>query len=54
MQARESYQIVFSSNKSSFETSFNPKIVLNENREYEIAFVNLETYYSFPNVDTNN
>jgi hypothetical protein len=54
MQSRESYQIVFSSNKSTFETSFNPKIVLAENREYEVALVNLETYYSFPNVDTNN
>ena len=54
MQTRESYQVVFSSDKTSFETTFNPKIVLKENREYEIALVNLETYYSFPNIDTTN
>ena len=32
----------------------NPKIELDRNRVYEIALVNLETYYSFPNIDDTN
>jgi hypothetical protein len=54
MQSRDSYQIVLSSDKTSFETDFKPKIVFLENREYEMALVNLETYYSFPNIDSSN
>ena len=48
-----SASIVRCSNKSEFTTSFNPPIELQ--KEYELALVNLETYYSFPNVtDKNN
>ena len=44
-----------SDNKTKFTTRFNPHIQLKTDRNYEIALVNLETYYSFPNVyDTNN
>jgi len=45
---------VFSDNKTKFTTRFNPHIQLKTDRKYEIALVNLETYYSFPNVDDTN
>ena len=49
-----SFQIIVSANKSSFNTQFNPKIELHRNKVYEMALVNLETYYSFPNIDESN
>ena len=48
-EPKESFQIVVSDNKRKFTTRFNPHI-----QKYEIALVNLETYYSFPNVDDTN
>ena len=42
-----SFQVIVSGNKSSFNTLFNPKIELDREKVYEIALVNLETYYSF-------
>ena len=51
---KESYQIVVSSNQNDFDTLFNPNITLDRNKRYEIALVNLETYYSFPNIDSSN
>ena len=48
---KTSFQIIVSDNKSSFKTRFNPKLELDRNKVYEIALVNLETYYSFPNID---
>ena len=47
-------QIVVSNNKTQFTTRFNPPIQLDKNKRYEIALVNLETYYSFPNIDASN
>ena len=44
-----SFQIIVSDNKTSFNTRFNPKIELGRDKVYEIALVNLETYYLFPN-----
>ena len=41
------------SNKSKFTTNFNPPIQLSD-KPHEMALLNLETYYSFPNIDTNN
>ena len=32
----------------------NPTLQLDREKEYEIALVNLETYYSFPNIDETN
>ena len=46
-EPKESFQIVVT-------TRFNPHIQLKTDRKYEIALVNLETYYSFPNVDDTN
>ena len=51
---KTSFQVIVSGNKSSFNTLFNPKIELVRNKVYEIALVNLETYYSFPNIDDSN
>ena len=51
---KTSLQIIVSDNKSSFNTRFNPKLELDSDKVYEIALVNLETYYSFPNIDQTN
>ena len=51
---KTSFQVIVSGNQSSFNTLFNPKIELDRNKVYEIALVNLETYYSFRNIDETN
>ena len=51
---KTSFQIIVSDNETSFNTRFNPKIELDRDKVYEIALVNLETYYSFPNIDESN
>ena len=51
---KTSLQIIVSDNKSSFNTRFAPKLELDRDKVYEIALVNLETYYSFPNIDETN
>lgn len=53
-EPKESFQIIVSDNKTKFTTQFNPHIQLKKNKTYEIALVNLETYYSFPNITTDN
>ena len=47
---KSSFQVILNSSKSSFKTKFNPSIELDNTRKYEIALINLETYYSFPNI----
>ena len=51
---KTSFQTIVSDNKTSFNTRFNPNIELDRDKVYEIALVNLETYYSFPNIDESN
>ena len=36
------------------KTKFNPTLELDKNKEYEMALVNLETYWSFPNITEKN
>ena len=48
---KTSFQIIVSDNKSRFKSRFNPLLQLDRDKKYEIALVNLETYYSFPNID---
>ena len=48
------FQVIVSGNKSSFNTRLNPTLQLDKEKKYEIALVNLETYYSFPNIDETN
>ena len=51
---KTSFQIIVSNNKSNFNTKISPAIELEKGKEYEIALVNLETYYPFPNIDETN
>ena len=51
---KTSFQIILSNDKSNFNTRFNPNLELDKDKVYEIALVNLETYYSFPNIDETN
>ena len=51
---KTSFQIIVSDNKSRFNTRLNSMLQLDKEKEYEIALVNLETYYSFPNIDETN
>ena len=51
---KTSLQIIVSGNESNFNTRFIPKIELDKDKVYEIALVNLETFYSFPNIDDEN
>ena len=51
---KDSFQIIVSGNTTDFNTKFNPPIQLNKNKSYEMALVNLETYYSIPNITSRN
>lgn len=50
-EPKSSLQVVVNNNKTRFKTRFNPPIQLDKKKKYKIALVNLETYYSFPNID---
>ena len=49
-EPKRSFSIVVSENK----TRFKPPIQLDYKKDYEIALLNLETYNSFPNIDSCN
>ena len=49
-----SFSIVVSDSKTRFKTWFKPPIQLDKKKDYEIALINLESYYSFPNIDRSN
>ena len=51
-----SYTIVVSNygDNCHIETDFSPPLELDKNKEYEMALVNLETYWSFPNITEKN
>ena len=53
-EPKRSFSIVVSNNNTRFKTWFKPYIQLDKKRDYEIALINLETYYSFPNIDRSN
>ena len=53
-EAKESFCILLSERSTRIRTKFNPLIELDRNKNYEMALVNLETYYSFPNIDETN
>ena len=50
-EPKKSFSIVVSDNKTTFKTWFKPPIQLDKKRYYEIALINLETYYSFSYID---
>ena len=51
---KRSFSVVVSDNKTRFKIWFKPPIQLDKKKDYEIALINLETYYSFPNIDRSN
>ena len=53
MDHKTLFQIIVRDSKSRLKTRFNPTLQLDRDK-YEIALVNLETYYSFPNIDESN
>ena len=48
---KSSFYILLSEKSAKIRTRYNPLIELDANKKYEMALVNLETYYSFPNID---
>ena len=48
-EQKRSFSIVVSDNKTRFKTCFKPPIQLDKKQDCEIALINLETYYLFPN-----
>ena len=52
--AKDSIKIVVSGGSASIQTFFTPPLYLENGRDYELAMVNLETYYSFANIRTDN
>ena len=53
-EPKKSFSIVVSDNKTIFKTWFKPPIQLDKKKDYEIALINLETYYLFRNIDRSN
>ena len=53
-EPKRSFSIVVSDNKTRFKTWIKTPIQLDKKTDYEIALINLETYYSFPNRDRSN
>ena len=51
---KQGFSFIVSGNGSRITTRFNPTVQLKEDRNYEMALVNLETYYSFPNIHPGN
>ena len=51
---KDSQQIIVRSTKTDFDTIYKEPIELSTEKEYEIALVDLETYYSFPNISDHN
>lgn len=52
--SKASMYISLSGSDSHIRTNFRPLLELDRNKKYEMALVNLKTYYSFPNVDSTN
>ena len=51
---KDSFSVVISTNGSHIKTRFNPTLALKKDGTYEVALMNLETYYSFPNITKKN
>ena len=49
---KDSFTLVVSDRSANIQTTFNPPIYLQANRNYELAMVNLKTYYTFEKVIT--
>ena len=53
-KSKTGFQILLSGKNSRICTTFERPIKLDPGKQYELALLNLETYYSFPNVDGKN
>ena len=53
-EPKRSFSILVSDIKTRFKTCFKPPTQLDKKKDYEIALINLVTYYSFPNIDRSN
>lgn len=53
-EPKKSFYILLSEKSTRIRTKFNPLLELDKNKNYEMALVDLETYYSFPNIDASN
>ena len=53
-EPNRSFSVVVRDNQTRFKTWFKPPIPLDKKKDYEIAIINLETYYSFPRIDNSN
>ena len=53
-EPKMSFYILVSAKGTRIITKFNPLIELDKTKKYEMALVNLDTYYSFPNIDSTN
>ena len=51
---RESMSVIIRGNKTKIVTQHSPLIQLDKTRGWEMALIDLETYYSFPNIDDKN
>ena len=51
---KSSFYILLSKKSAKIRTQYNPLIELDASKKYEIALLNLETYYSFPNISATN
>ena len=51
---KDSFTLVVSDSTANIQTIFNPPLYLQANRNYELAMVNLEMYYSFANIRGDN
>ena len=49
-----SFSVVASDNKTRFKKWLKPPIQLDKKKDYEIAFINLKTYYTFSNIHRSN
>ena len=47
---KDSFTLVVSDSSANIQTTFNPPLYLQADSNYELAIVNLETYYSFANI----
>ena len=54
IEPKRSFSIVVSKNNTRFKSWLKAPIQLDKKKDYEIALINLETYYSFPNIDRSN
>ena len=51
---KSSFYILVSKKNAKIRTQFNPLIELDASKKYEMSLLNLETYFSFPNLDATN